>query len=273
MTINYDTLIELQKVLAQMFEIEDKIKDIPRDLNDKEAVLQKTKLDYLDLSNKCESLSAEVEDIYKRYIEAGQTKEAKEKQMELTTLSREYENLAQEIEQAKASEQNLLKVYNARKKYLEELQLKLQVSADIVASQTQEVEEETEKKDSLIAEQNQILEDIKGKKDELSKDLSKNLLFKFERIIRNKGGVGVVPIHGIICQGCHMELPQQFANDVRKDEDIHFCPYCSRILYYEPSEEDEKFDNAVHGDIHADEEEGAETASDFISSDDNLFED
>lgn len=272
MTINYDTLIALQKVLAQMFEIEDKIKDIPRDLNDKEAVLQKTKIDYLELSNKCDSLRNEVEDIYNRYIEAGQTKEAKEKQMELTTLSREYENLAQEIEQAKASEQNLLKVYNTRKKYLEELQLKLQISADIVAAQTQEVEEETEKKDSLIAEQNQILEEVKAQRDELSKDLSKNLLFKFERIIRNKGGVGVVPIHGIICQGCHMELPQQFANDVRKDEDIHFCPYCSRILYYEESEEDDKFESSIHGDTHNEDEEG-EGANDFISSDDNLFED
>lgn len=272
MTINYDTLIALQKVLAQMFEIEDKIKDIPRDLNDKEAVLQKTKLDYLDLSNKCDSLSNEVEDIYKRYIKAGETKEEKEKQMELTTLSREYENLAQEIEQARASEQNLLKVYNTRKKYLEELQMKLQISADIVASQTQEVEEETAKKDSLIAEQNQILEDIKAQRDELSKDLPSNLLFKFERIIRNKGGVGVVPIHGFICQGCHMELPQQFANDVRKDEDIHFCPYCSRILYYEPSEEDEKFEPSIHGDTHIEDEEG-ESTSDFISSDDNLFDD
>lgn len=272
MTINYDTLIALQKVLAQMFEIEDKIKEIPRDLNDKEAVLQKTKLDYLDLSNKCESLSSDVEDIYKRYIEAGQTKESKEKQMELTTLSREYENLAQEIEQAKASEQNLLKVYNTRKRYLEELQMKLQISADIVASQTKEVEEETERKDSLIAEQNKLLDEVKAQRDELSKDLSKDLLFKFERIIRNKGGVGVVPIHGIICQGCHMELPQQFANDVRKDEDIHFCPYCSRILYYEPSEEDERIVSSIHGDTHTEDMEG-EVASDFISGDENIFDD
>ncbi|MCR4676506.1 MAG: DNA-binding protein [Sphaerochaetaceae bacterium] len=271
MTVNYDTLIELQKVLAQMFEIEDKIKEIPRDLNVKEAVLQKTKLDYLELSNKCDSLNKEVENIYKSYIEAGQTKEAKEKQMELTTLSREYENLAQEIEQARTSEQNLLKVYNTRKKYLEEVQMKLQITADVVASQTEEVEEETEKKDSLIAEQNQLLEEITAQKNELSKDLSEDLLFKFERIIRNKGGVGVVPIHGTICQGCHMELPQQFANDVRKDEDIHFCPYCSRILYYEPSEEDERFESSVHGDTHT--EEDADVASDFISSDENIFGD
>lgn len=37
----YSTLKELQGVLAQMFEIEDKIKEIPKALADKEAALQK----------------------------------------------------------------------------------------------------------------------------------------------------------------------------------------------------------------------------------------
>ena len=37
-----------------------------------------------------------------------------------------------------------------------------------------------------------------------------------------------------------MFLPAQFANEVRKNEDILFCPYCSRILYYEETSEDQK---------------------------------
>ena len=40
----YNTLSQLQDVLARMFEIEDKIKEIPKALADKEAVLQKTKI-------------------------------------------------------------------------------------------------------------------------------------------------------------------------------------------------------------------------------------
>ena len=30
-----------------------------------------------------------------------------------------------------------------------------------------------------------------------------------------------------------MILPGQFANEVREGESILFCPYCSRILFYE----------------------------------------
>ncbi len=30
-----------------------------------------------------------------------------------------------------------------------------------------------------------------------------------------------------------MRLPVQFVNDVRKEDEIKFCPYCSRVLYYD----------------------------------------
>ena len=43
----YGTLSELQVVLAEMFKIEDEIKDIPKTLEVKEALLQKTKIKYL----------------------------------------------------------------------------------------------------------------------------------------------------------------------------------------------------------------------------------
>jgi uncharacterized protein YbaR (Trm112 family) len=50
-------------------------------------------------------------------------------------------------------------------------------------------------------------------------------------------GRGIVGIRGGVCMGCHMILPVQFANTVRQGEEIVFCPYCSRILYYEEAEE------------------------------------
>jgi len=274
MNINYDVLKELQTVLADFFVIEDRIKEIPKDLKDKEEVLQKTKMDYLELHKKCESIRQDVDSLWQRYTQTGAEREEKEKQIELTTLSREFENLNKEIEQAKKTEGALLKSYNAKKKYLEDLEIKLQVSSEMVDEQEEEVNREKEKNVKLIEKQENLLKEKQAERDRLSKDIPADVLFKFERIIRNKGGMGVVPVHGIICQGCHMELPQQFANDVRRNDEIHFCPYCSRVLYYEESDEDERLNNQIHGDIHVDEEEVSEGgSSDFIGSDENLFDD
>lgn len=271
MSVNYDTLKKLQDVLAQVFIIEDRIREIPRDLEDKQIVLQKTKINYLDMSEKCDQVRAELEELNRRYIEAGKEREARESAMESATLVRESENNEKEIRDAAIVEQTLFKNKNAKQKYLADLEAKLAVQEEMVKAQEDEVNEEIKKKDSLIAEQQEILDKLNAERAELSKDLPANLLFKFERIIRNKAGLGVVPLHGIICQGCFMELPQQFANTVRRNEDINFCPYCSRVLYYEESDEDNNVIK-VHGDIHTDEgeEEGAPAESIF-SSDEDIF--
>lgn len=273
MSINYDTLIKLQDVLAQVFVIEDKIKDIPRDLTDRESVLQKTKLDYLELKEKYEQVKAELEELNRKYIEAGKEREARESSMMQATLVRESESTEKAINEAQIAEQTLFKSRNAKQKYLTELEESLAVQADFVKQQEEEVAEEREKKDAQIAEQQVILDGLLKQKEELSANLPPNLIFKFERIIRNKGGKGVVALHGIICQGCFMELPQQFANTVRRKEDINFCPYCSRILFYEESEEDGN-EAVIHGDIHDEELEEAMSAGgdSIVDSDDNLFD-
>lgn len=275
----YNTLSKLQVVLAKMFKVEDEIKEIPMALADKEAVLQKTKITYLELHEKSEKVKEELKTLRIRLDEAGVKRETCEKMMETITQAREFETLQKEIEEAKNAEQTLRKGLIAKEKFYDELNAKLSIQEEIMAQQTEEVEEETKVKDQLVAEKQAVLDQIIAEKDELAKDFDQNLLFKFERIIRNKGGLGIVPIHGIVCEGCHMTLPAQFVNDVRRsttmesegireEDDIHFCPYCSRVLYYEESAEDQHFDNLFTAEDDDEiEDENAEN-DDFISSGD-----
>ena len=275
----YNTLSKLQVVLAKMFKVEDEIREIPMALADKEAVLQKTKITYLELHEKSEKVKEELKTLRIRLDEAGVKRETCEKMMETITQAREFETLQKEIEEAKNAEQTLRKGLIAKEKFYDELNAKLSIQEEIMAQQTEEVEEETKVKDQLVAEKQAVLDQIIAEKDELAKDFDQNLLFKFERIIRNKGGLGIVPIHGIVCEGCHMTLPAQFVNDVRRsttmesegireEDDIHFCPYCSRVLYYEESAEDQHFDNLFTSEDEDEiEEENAEN-DDFISSGD-----
>lgn len=278
----YNTLGELETVLAEMFRIEDEIKEIPKTLADKEAVLQKTKITYLELHEKSEKVKDELNNLRVKLDEAGIKRETCEKMMETITQAREFETLQKEIEEAKNAEQTLRKNLIAKQKFYEELNDKLSIQEEIMAQQTEEVEEETKVKDSQIAEKQAILDEMKAQKDELARDMDKNLLFKFERIIRNKGGKGIVPIvHGIVCEGCHMTLPAQFVNDVRRstmsdetseEDEIRFCPYCSRVLYYEESDTDQHFESLMarsdDEDVADDEEQKDDVFSDSVDLDD-----
>lgn len=266
----YVTLSQLQSVLAKMFEIEDKIKEIPKALADKEAVLQKTKITYLELHEKSEKVKEDLKDLRNKLDEAGAKREASEKMMETISQAREFETLQKEIEEAKNAEQTLRKNLITKERYFEELNVKLEVQEELMAQQTAEVEEETATKDALISENQAILDDIVAQRDALAKDLDPNLMFKFERIIRNKGGLGIVPVHGIVCEGCHMTLPAQFVNDVRREDEINFCPYCSRVLFYEESDDAQRFEDLQSA--VEDSEEGEEEESEERGGDNGFFD-
>ena len=62
--------------------------------------------------------------------------------------------------------------------------------------------------------------------------MDEEVIYKFEKIVRKKEGLGIVSIKNSVCMGCNMILPPQFVNDVRREEKIIFCPNCSRILYF-----------------------------------------
>jgi predicted nucleic acid-binding Zn-ribbon protein len=124
-------------------------------------------------------------------------------------------------------------------------------SAALIERQENDLAERRIRIEAEIAEKKTQIAELVEREKNLTVDLDPEVFFKFERIIRNKMGRGIVAIKGGVCMGCHMILPAQFANSVRMGEEIVFCPYCSRILFYEESEqgEEEFFDNEDSGSL------------------------
>ena len=77
------------------------------------------------------------------------------------------------------------------------------------------------------------LDKLKVQRLELAGKVEKTTLAKYERIVRSKGGLAVVPVANESCGGCFRMLPSQVINEVRMKTDIVFCENCARILYIE----------------------------------------
>lgn len=60
----------------------------------------------------------------------------------------------------------------------------------------------------------------------------------YERLLSNKRDRVVVPIENRCCSGCHIMLTAQDENLVRKGERIIFCEHCSRIHYWQETQEE-----------------------------------
>ena len=236
----FEKLKTLQDILSEKIELEQKIQEIPKLLTTQEELLSRLKKTFMEKSlDYQKAKSAESE--YRNFLADAESKREKaEKNMESINTQREYEALDKEIQDAAGKEQEFRTKLQREERILVELDEQIKQNQDLIDSQEKELEERRRSIEAEVAAKKDQMAKLIGREKNLTPDIDPDVLFKFERIIRNKMGKGIVAIKGGVCMGCHMILPAQFANVVRQGEEIVFCPYCSRILFYEESEQAEE---------------------------------
>lgn len=234
----HSLLLELQKVLRDKFSLENEIEALPVNLKALQEELAEANRKYLELTEKYNKAKEDVSSNSIRYDEAFTARTNAEKKMDTINTQREYEALSKEIDEARVRENGLLKARNASQAAVEELKVQLDEQSAVCDRIKEQADTESARIDETIASKKAEVEEIEKRCLEIKEQgISDELYTKFANIVKNKKGTGIVAIHGLVCQGCHMILPQQFVNDVRLDNSTEYCPYCSRILYYEESED------------------------------------
>jgi len=241
----YDKLRALQDVLSRKFEVEREIQEIPRSLATKTELLNRLRKSLADRGAAHEAVKARLTEIEQRLTEAEAAREQYEGQMDAIKTQREYEALDKEIRDATEKEQGLRKELQKEQQAEEELRVALEKDQMMIQKQEEDVEEEQSKIKLNVKEKNTELKKLAGDERRITPGLDDDILFKFERIIRNKSGVGIVALAKGVCTGCHMILPPQFVNTVRIGTEVSFCPYCSRILFYQADDEGESLETAI----------------------------
>ncbi|WKC88351.1 zinc ribbon domain-containing protein [Borreliella japonica] len=230
---NIDTLKKLEVIYKSKFELEERRKSVPKYLEMKKIQIEELSKVLIDLQQKFKeyqkedsALKLDIQDINSRKSKA-------EEKIDSIKTQREYEALEKELQIIIDDEVTI------RKKMTHINGLKAKIEKEIL-----DVNERHSKEEECFRSESNILElellEIKEKLLEIESEeincaskMNEDFLFKFQRIIRNKSN-GVVPLINNVCKGCHMILPVEFANKVRREpNDIKFCPYCSRILYYQ----------------------------------------
>ncbi len=157
------------------------------------------------------------------------------KRMRLTLVrnDKELQALTHEIESLKETNQRLetellmsmegADVRTARIKELTEVIAKGRV--DQTAAE-KEIAAEVEELKGNIAKHRKAREKV-------AENIDAGLLSRYQMIFSRRAGVAVAKAVGGTCQGCRMRLPPQLYNEIQKHLQIHFCPNCQRVLYYE----------------------------------------
>jgi len=228
----FDKLRSLQEVLLNEFDIESDLEEIPKELEEMKRKFQRVERIIKENEKNIKSHEQKLSFLKKEKEELEHNQEKYEGQISLIKTQREYEAITSEIAQIKEKleaieeeEMNTLQEMEEMKKVIEE-QSEIH---DQLKSSISENEKEVNK---LLASKNKELDKCLKEKRKISSGLDEEVIYKFEKIVKKKDGIGIVSIRRGVCMGCNMILPPQFINDVRREEEIIFCPNCSRILYY-----------------------------------------
>ncbi len=235
----FDNLEKLQGILSEKHQVQVKLEEVPKQLSAQEELLARQKKEYIEKNTKYEALKEKIDGIKDELEEAVKLREEGEKGMDNISTHREYEALEKQISEASAQEADLRKELQKEEKNFAELDESIKTDEAIIKSSEKSLNESRASLDKEAGSLKKELASLEKKEAALAPYIDPEIKYKFERIIQ-RNNEGIVNVKNGVCGGCHMILPAQFANEVRDETEILFCPYCSRILRWQETKDGEE---------------------------------
>jgi len=229
-------LIDLQDVMSQAKRLEDEKQMIPLEVADLKSLFEEREAAFLAADREFETLKQQRRE-KEREIEEERDKveRAKAKLMSIKT-NKEYYAMLKEIEGTRrtntAREEELLSLlakYEESEKRLGELKAELD---DVTGKYRERMVDIEARMGSFDADIGKILD----RKRQVSAKLDAALVRRFETIFNRRNGLAIIAARNYTCTGCHMNISPQLFNMLQREDKIHACPNCSRILFYEAEE-------------------------------------
>lgn len=224
-------LIELQVIDSEIYALNKEKKEMPEHIKTIEDALESKKTGIKQAGEDLKTLQVKLKDSeVSLQQKEGQIQKLQTQLYQLKT-NKEYTAMLTEIEGIKADnslvEEESIKLMDAidaaKKKILEEKELFKKEEADagkekvVVNARLKEIEAR--------------LTHLSADREKITLNIAKQTLARYERVLKNKDGLGLVNVQDGACGGCHMNLPPQIISDVKIRENVIVCGSCSRILY------------------------------------------
>ena len=152
-------------------------------------------------------------------------------QQSQTRKNEEYQALVHEISRA---EEEIRAIEDRELDLMEEaekLGVEVKTGEAELKKTNESISQQLKDLDEKSANLSKRLEELAAERAKLAEAIDPEMLSLYERILKSKGDVAIVPLEHEICQGCHMKTPGTTVSAVRAGEELVQDPNCGRILY------------------------------------------
>ena len=236
-----ETLKELQRIETESVGIQSVLNGI----SDRMATLEARLGEY---QRRLETREAQLEALKKEY--RGMEMDAKDLQSRMkkakgrlntVKTNREYQALQKAIDEMKGENSRLEDDMLARLERLEAAEEELARLREEYDAFQKEMTDEKANVSAEAANGEKKLGELNSSRDEVAQKAGQRLIDRFQRV-RRISTLAVAPVSQAVCQGCNMNIPPQLFNELQRFDNLHNCPHCQRIIYWEKPPEPDVFE-------------------------------
>jgi predicted nucleic acid-binding Zn-ribbon protein len=227
-------LLELQKVDSAIDRLNSRLRDLPeqaelealeeqlrsleREAGETQAALNDVGIRQRRLDNEIDSIGQKIE-MEQARLNSGDVSSARE----LSALAAEVDSL----------KRRRLKFEDDDLEVMEEAEV-LEKQMSSLSEQIDElraaVDSTAKRRDEASRQVSEELETARPRREHWASRTAPDLLSFYDELRAAKGGVGAAALSGSTCLGCHMQLPAQEVEHLRKTPGVVRCDECGRIL-------------------------------------------
>jgi predicted nucleic acid-binding Zn-ribbon protein len=150
--------------------------------------------------------------------------------------NKEYQAILKEIEIAESSRGDIETEIISILEELDKLSILVKKDEEILGQHRNEYEVEKKIIETDLSTIDADTASWEQKRADLKKDVSAEILARYEKVKKRNNGVGVISVWKQVCNGCHMNIPPQLYNELQKTTELLSCPNCNRIMYFQNME-------------------------------------
>jgi uncharacterized protein len=229
---NLSPLIELQKLDLRIMEITEQRRRIPERLHAVEAPLREAKQSLQETSTAVDA-SVKERRGHEKDVEAqdAHTDKMRARLSELKT-NKEYQAHLFELQMANKKKSEIEDKVLACMEKIEQLQHTAKDEQEKVRVAEQAFTKEKQVLDELDGRLSAELAELESQHRERSTSVDPALLARYLKLKASRSQP-LAAIRGDMCAGCRLQIPPQLIAEVKRSQDLHTCPYCHRMLYWE----------------------------------------
>ena len=162
-------------------------------------------------------------------------------QMLSVKTNEEYKALQKEIEHTQAAigkvEDGILTLMLDA----ESTQQEIRTAEARLKEDQQRVNQERKELEADHQKEVSAMESCERERKEIESHISSDLLPRYERVRKFRGGIGISAARDYVCEVCQVRIRPQVFQEIRKNDQIIACDACQRILY-DPENLDHPFE-------------------------------